>query len=90
MNKIIKKSCFCIVFVVTLVCAVCSFTRYKSSSVSTILMPNVEAMSNTESGASILTCRCSWRNDDCAVNNNGDTCATGYNVKCWEYDENCR
>lgn len=92
MNKVTKKIGLFATFVATMACTIGSFANYKSSSSYALLNSDIEALSNPESGqgGTSLTCHCSLINDEsCAVDNWGRTCATGVNVKCWEYDNNC-
>jgi hypothetical protein len=53
-------------------------------------LANIEALASEEDGTS-LSCYCALMSDSsCAVNNNGSSlCASGVNVKCWEYNRNC-
>jgi hypothetical protein len=57
---------------------------------SDVALENVEALADENGGSSSTTCRCSYSNTICSVNNYGETCASGVNVQCWSYDLNCR
>lgn len=54
-------------------------------------MDAIEALASGEDEGDHLTCYCALMSDNnCAVNNNGSSkCASGNNVRCWEYDRNC-
>lgn len=56
-----------------------------------LFLSGVEALTAGESGGVILYCYCAWMSDhNCAVNNNGSSvCASGVNVECWKYNNNC-
>lgn len=66
--------------------------QIERQSVSEVLLDDIEALAEQESGSTEnLNCYCVLLSDQsCAVNNNGSSkCATGPNVKCWEYNNNC-
>lgn len=58
---------------------------------SEILLDDIEALTQEGGSGETLNCYCALMSDQsCAVNNNGSSkCATGPNVKCWEYNNNC-
>ena len=92
MNKVTKKIGLFATFVATMACTISSFANYKSSGSYALLSSDVEALSNTESGqgGTSLKCYCSVKEENCAVNNWGDDIrASGVNVKCWDFHENC-
>jgi hypothetical protein len=63
-----------------------------STPVSDMTLENVEALAqNEDPGQVILKCYCALMSDaSCAVNNNrSSVCASGVNVKCREYNNNC-
>lgn len=53
------------------------------------LFSDTNALADNESGTNVI-CRCSMSmRQNCAVNNWGGVCASGYNVQCWNYNLNC-
>lgn len=56
-----------------------------------IIEEDVESLSSGENDdVDKLECSCSLKNSQsCAVDNWGSECASGKNVECWRYNQNC-
>ena len=90
MNK--KRTVLLATMFMSLMCMYYTFTKTTDHVNGALLLSGVEALTAGETGGGdILYCYCALMSDaSCAVNNNGSsTCASGVNVKCWEYNNNC-
>lgn len=76
-----------------LICSIgLNFFSYESDDAASYFkFSNIEALANGGESTGYIRCYCALMSDNnCAVNNNGSSvCASGDNVKCWEYDGNC-
>ncbi len=86
-----KRITLIIVMVASLICMFYTFAKTNSDVNAALFLSDVEALTAHESGGDILYCYCALMSDaNCATNNNGSSkCASGVNVKCWEYNNNC-
>ncbi|GAA6368984.1 MAG: hypothetical protein IJ340_10240 [Odoribacter sp.] len=90
MNK--KRTVLLATMFMSLMCMYYTFTKTTDHVNGALLLSGVEALTAGETGGGdILYCYCALMSDaSCAVNNNGSSkCASGVNVKCWEYNNNC-
>lgn len=87
-----KKVTLLTMMTISLICMFYTFTTTTNHIDRSLVLSSVEALTADEGGGGdILYCYCALMSDsNCAVNNNGSSkCASGVNVKCWEYNNNC-
>ncbi|MDE6450988.1 MAG: hypothetical protein K2L23_01615 [Odoribacter sp.] len=86
-----KRTVLLATMFMSLMCMYYTFIKTTDHIDSALLLSGVEALTEGEVGGDILYCYCALTSDaNCAVNNNGfSKCASGVNVKCWEYNNNC-
>ena len=75
-----KRIALITMIVISLTCMYSVFTNTVNRVDGSLFLSDVEALTAGESGGDILY----------AVNNNGASkCASGVNVRCWEFNNNC-
>ncbi len=86
-----KRIALITMIVISLTCMYSVFTNTVNRVDGSLFLSDVEALTAGESGGDILYCYCALMSDsNCAVNNNGASkCASGVNVRCWEFNNNC-
>ena len=86
-----RKIIFLSTALLALIC--CIATTLKSNVMTKVLLnvANIEVMlTSGENTSDNVFCKCSWYKDnDCKVDNWGEQCASGRNIKCSDYNSNC-
>ena len=92
MKKNKKRLFLLVVMAISFVGMLHTFSDSSKNWDTSLFLSDVEALTAGESGGGdILYCFCALMSDNsCAVNNNGSSkCASGVNVQCWKYNNNC-
>jgi hypothetical protein len=92
-KKIIGGIALVILITIAVFNSILNNPKDNSNLYSSLTLANIVALAeeSESGGGNSTTCRCSSDNPEvCSAANTEQTCASGVNVQCWNYNLNCR